>query len=90
MITVTIKATGEVREVTRNIAHDLIDRGIAQLYVAKPFTPVTPKVEPPKVEPPKVVEETKVEEPKVQEPVGYFHRQMRPQAQSPSKQKAVR
>ena len=36
MIKIQIKATGEIREVTKNVAYDLIDRGIAVLAGSKP------------------------------------------------------
>ena len=39
MITIRIKASGEIRQVTRNIAFDLIDRKLADVYqqpVVKP------------------------------------------------------
>jgi len=41
MVKVRIKETGIIKEVTRNEAHDLIDRGIAELAttsIAKPQT----------------------------------------------------
>ena len=40
MITIRIKSSGEVKEVTRNVAFDLIDRGIAVLAKEEPqFVP---------------------------------------------------
>jgi len=46
VIKIRIKANGEVKEVTRNEAFDLIDRGLAELYKAEtpkssPFSPPT-------------------------------------------------
>lgn len=39
MIKIRIKSTGEIQEVTRNIAHDLIDRGIGELLTNPIETP---------------------------------------------------
>lgn len=36
MIRIRIKATGEIREATRNEAFDLIDRGVAELFKGHP------------------------------------------------------
>jgi hypothetical protein len=42
MIKIRIKTTNEIREVTNNIAHDLIDRGIAELATSKPVVKPQP------------------------------------------------
>lgn len=36
MVQVRIKKTGQVKEVTRNIAHDLIEKGQAELVTKTP------------------------------------------------------
>lgn len=43
MVKVKILKTGEIREVTKNEAHTLIDKGLAKLYLAPKNRMMRPK-----------------------------------------------
>jgi hypothetical protein len=73
MIKVRIKATGEIREETPNIAFDLIDRGIGELV--KYTSPVSPSLKKPNVDLPNT---PKTENSSINASI-YTNRQMRSQ-----------